>query len=66
MLQNTYFNMATSKTGTICKLLSISGKVNIINKVDGIPNVHCAKNAQELGIHMRKGTGRIVGQSGRG
>ena len=58
--------MATSKTGTIGKLLSISGKVNVINKVDGIPNVHCTKNAEKLDISVRKGTGRILGQSGRG
>lgn len=66
MLQNTYFNMATSKTVIIGKPLSISGKVNIINKVDGVPNVHCTTIAEELGILMRKGTGRILGQSGRG
>jgi hypothetical protein len=55
--------MATSKTGTIGKLLSIHRKVNIINKVDGISNVCCTKIAD---ISMRKGTGRIPGQSGRG
>jgi len=66
MLQNTYFNMATSKTGTIGKLLSLSGKVNVINKVDGIPNVHCTKTVEELDIPMRKGTDKILGQSGRG
>jgi len=65
MLQNTHFNMATSKTDIICKRLSISGKVNIINKVGGSPNVRCTKTAEELDISVRKGTGRILGQSGR-
>jgi hypothetical protein len=58
--------MATSKTGASGKLLSISGKVNVINKVDGISNVCCTKIAEELDISMRKGTVRILGQSGRG
>jgi len=58
--------MATSKTGTMGKLLSISGKVNVINKVDCIPNVGYTKIAKELDISVRKGTGRILGQSGRG
>jgi len=58
--------MGTSKTGTIGKLLSISRKVNVINKVDDIPNVCRTKIAKELDISMRKGTGRILGQSGRG
>lgn len=58
--------MAASKTDTIGKRLSISGKVNVINKVDGIPHVHCTKIVEELDVPMRKGTGRILGQSGRG
>jgi hypothetical protein len=65
MIQNTYFNLAISKTGTVGKLLSISGKVNILNKVDGIPNVCCTKIAEELDISMRKGIDRILGHSGR-
>jgi len=59
MLQNTYFNMATSQTGIICKLL-------LTKKVDGIPNIRCTKTAEELDISVRKCTGRILGQSGRG
>lgn len=54
------------KNCIIGKPLSLSRKVNIINKVDGVPNVHCTTIAEELGILTRKGTGRILGQSGRG
>lgn len=58
--------MVTSKTGTVGKPLSLSGKVNTVNKVDGITNVHCTKTAEELDIPMRKRTGRILEKSGRG
>jgi hypothetical protein len=42
--------MATSKMGIKRKPLSISGKLNIISKVDGTPNAPHTKIAAELGI----------------
>jgi hypothetical protein len=42
--------MAASTMGIKRKPLSISGKLNIIRKVDGTPNAPCTKTAEELGI----------------
>jgi hypothetical protein len=42
--------MATSTMGIKRKPLSISEKLNIINKVDGTPNPLRYKIAEELGI----------------
>jgi hypothetical protein len=50
--------MATSS-----KLLSISKKLNKINKVDGVPNVHRTKTAEKLGIRVRKVTDKMLGSS---
>jgi hypothetical protein len=39
-----------SKTGIEHKPLSIAEKLNIINEVDGIPNVRRTKITEKLGI----------------
>jgi hypothetical protein len=45
--------MATSETVVKNKLLSMSKKLCIINKVGGIPNVPHNKTAEKLGIPVR-------------
>jgi hypothetical protein len=57
--------MATSKRGTKVKPIPVSGKGNIINKVDGAPNVHCTKITEELRVPMRKVTDKMLGRSDR-
>jgi PAB1-binding protein PBP1 len=52
--------MATTETGTKSKSLSRSGKLNTMNKVDGIPNVLCTEINEELGISVRKVTDRML------
>jgi hypothetical protein len=42
--------MKTSTTGIKCRPPPMSGKLNIISKVDGTPNAPCNKIAEELGI----------------
>jgi hypothetical protein len=42
--------MATPTMGIKGKPLSISGKLNVINIVDGTPNAPPTKTAEELGI----------------
>jgi len=55
--------MATSKTCTKSKPLSISEKLNILKKVDGIMNVHHTKTAEELEILLRHVTEKMLWQS---
>lgn len=44
-------NMAvTSKTGTKHKPLSVSVKLNIINKMNGLPSVPCTKILEQLAM----------------
>jgi hypothetical protein len=57
--------MVTSKMGTKNKSLSVSEKLNIINKVDGVLNAPCIKSAGELGIFVRF-TDKMLGQSDAG
>jgi hypothetical protein len=45
--------MATYRPGIKSKPLSISEKLNIINKVEGVLNVLNTKIAEELGIPVR-------------
>jgi uncharacterized protein YfkK (UPF0435 family) len=52
--------MSTSRKGTKIKLLSISEKLNIINKVDGVLNVPCIKNAKEQDMPVRKVTDKML------
>jgi hypothetical protein len=45
------FNTAsTSKTGFICKPISINEKVDIINEANTYPSVFCTKIAKQIGI----------------
>jgi len=55
--------MATSKTHTKSKPQSISEKLNILKKMDGILNVHQTKIAEELGILVRQVTEKMLLQS---
>jgi hypothetical protein len=52
--------MATAITGTKSKPLSRSGKLNMMNKVDAIPNVPCNEIREELGISVRKVIDRLL------
>jgi hypothetical protein len=51
--------MSTSRRGTKSSL-PISEKLNIINKVDGVLNVPCIKNAKEQSIPVRKVTDKML------
>jgi len=57
--------MSTSRGGTKSSL-SISEKLNVINKVDGVLNVPCIKNAKEQSIPVRKVTDKMLWQSEAG
>jgi len=52
--------MSTSRRGTRSKPLSISEKLNMINKVNGVLNIPCIKNAKEQGIPVRKVTDKML------
>jgi hypothetical protein len=53
-------NMASSKMDIQCKPLSISEKLNVINKVDGVPNVPHTKITEGLGSPLRKVTDKML------
>jgi hypothetical protein len=55
--------MATSKTGIKSKPLSVSEKLNTINKVNGVPNIPRIRTAEEVAIPVRKVTDKLPGQS---
>jgi hypothetical protein len=55
-----------SRTSTKCKSLSLSEKLNKINKVGGIPNVPCNKITEKLYIPVRKVTDKMLARSKRG
>jgi hypothetical protein len=46
--------------------LSICEKLNVMNKVNGVPNVPCTRITEELDIPVRKVTGKVLGWSYRG
>jgi hypothetical protein len=58
--------MDTSITAIISKPLSISATLNIINRGDGVRNVHCIPTAEEQSIPMRIVHDKIFGESDTG
>ena len=54
--------MATSRTGINGKPLSISAKLNIINKVDVVLNLPHTKTAEPLWIPLKKVTDKMLSQ----
>ena len=52
--------MAVSRTCTKSKPLSISEKLNVINKVDGTLNAPHTKVAKEIGIPVRHVTEEML------
>jgi hypothetical protein len=58
--------MATSRTRVKSKPPSVSEKLNVTNKVDGVPNVSRTKITEELGISVRKFTDKMLGWSDTG